>query len=204
MMPLGSWGFTRYGTTKSISVAEKYEDSSPFGNKIGTFEWLLGLDYNNDGGTMRTIGLFEKIASTREAIYQYDDSDSSTIYYTDEAAIFDVTKANDKAKLLRNSYTQRMRQYAKVGYYDEPMLGIHRYWVYSQQTPAFFMMSLAELTAGPGHGLLGAGYNVADKYEAAKISFIASSGKFVIGGMFHPHWPATYYLIARNNFQNLK
>jgi hypothetical protein len=204
MMPLSSWGFARYGTTKSISVAANYEDSSPFGNKMGTFEWLLNMDYNDDSGTARTIGAFEKTASTREAIYRYDDSDIRTIYYKNVIAILDVTKASNEAAELRSSYTPRMRQYVKVGYYDDPMLGIHQYWVYSQQTPAFFMMSLAELTAGPERGAFGIGYDVALKYVVAKTSFVASSGKVLIGGMFHPHWPATYYLIARNDFQSLK
>jgi hypothetical protein len=98
-----------------------------------------------------------------------------------------------------------MKQYAEVGFYNDPINGVRRYRVYSRQTPAFFMMSLAELTAGPGRGALGVlGYNVADKYEAAKASFVASSGKAIVGGMFHPHWPATYYLIAHNDFQNIK
>ena len=38
------------------------------------------------------------------------------------------------------------------------------------------------------------------KYNDAKLSFVASSGKVVIGGMEHPHMQPTYYLIVRNDF----
>ncbi|QDJ27031.1 hypothetical protein BHS00_08055 [Lactococcus carnosus] len=48
------------------------------------------------------------------------------------------------------------------------------------------------------------GNDVASKYEAAKISFIKTSGGGgkipIYGGIAHPHLPQTYYLIARNNF----
>ena len=35
------------------------------------------------------------------------------------------------------------------------------------------------------------------KYADAKRSFVASSGKAVIGGMEHPHMQPTYYLIVK-------
>ena len=51
------------------------------------------------------------------------------------------------------------------------------------------------------------GNDVSRKYEAAKKSFIITSGFGnqvpIIGGMAHPHLPQTYYLIAKNNFVGL-
>ena len=53
------------------------------------------------------------------------------------------------------------------------------------------------------------GRELSGKYADAKWSFIFSSGevpffdKLHVGGMYHPHMPLTYYLIARNNFKDL-
>lgn len=62
------------------------------------------------------------------------------------------------------------------------------------------MQSLSNMTTGTGPLL---GYDVKGKYASAKASFVASSGKVVIGGMTHPHMQPTYYLITRNNFSSL-
>lgn len=62
------------------------------------------------------------------------------------------------------------------------------------------MQSLSNMTTGTGPLL---GHDVKGKYASAKASFVASSGKVVIGGMTHPHMQPTYYLIARNNFSSL-
>ena len=85
---------------------------------------------------------------------------------------------------------------------------VHNDWIYlleSHQTPAFLMMVLADMAAvefagGKIAGLLG--FNVAREYEKAKMDFVITSGKlpFRIGGMAHPYWQETYYLIARNDF----
>lgn len=62
------------------------------------------------------------------------------------------------------------------------------------------MQSLSNMTTGTGPLL---GHDVKGKYASAKASFVASSGKVVIGGMTHPHMQPTYYLIDRNNFSSL-
>ena len=59
------------------------------------------------------------------------------------------------------------------------------------------MQMLSNMTTGVGPLL---GHDISGKYNDAKLSFIASSGKVVIGGMEHPHMQPTYYLIAKNDF----
>ena len=53
------------------------------------------------------------------------------------------------------------------------------------------------------------GRDMSGKYNKAKWKFIFSSGeppleKLHVGGMYHPHMPLTYYLIARNDFKQLE
>ena len=75
------------------------------------------------------------------------------------------------------------------------------YKVKINYAPAYLMQSLANMTTGLGPLL---GHAISGKYATAKNSFIASSGKVVVGGLAHPHMQPTYYLIARNNFLPLK
>lgn len=72
-LPLSEWNFKNYGITKSISVNEHYENKW-LGAEEGTWEWLVGVDYNDDGGTSRTLECFGKIASCREELYKLDTS----------------------------------------------------------------------------------------------------------------------------------
>lgn len=71
------------------------------------------------------------------------------------------------------------------------------YHVEVNYSPAYLMQMLANMTTGVGPIL---GHDTKGKYASAKASFVASSGKVVVGGMTHPHLPITYYLIVYNNF----
>lgn len=212
-MPIEAWEFNKYGTTKKISVEERYENHW-FGAQEGTWEWLMDMDYDNDGGTNRTIKEFEKVASNRKELYQltcdchgdHTDNDISQtlnmIYY------FDYESAQGKKEEIEESYTKRMipeegTPLVAVDIKDEKLFGTHRYVVESCQTPAFFMMTLADLAVNKKLTK----YNVAPKYHSAKASFIISSGPvpvIKIGGMTHPHLQETYYLISRNQVKPLK
>ncbi|MDD5934663.1 MAG: cellulose binding domain-containing protein [Clostridiales bacterium] len=205
-LPLNSWGFHKYGTTKSISVNSNYEDSSPFGDKPGTFEWFTGEDYDDDGGTGRTISCFDRLANDRDGVYKYtcschgDGSDNDNILITNTFYYFDKTKADTKKAELLASYTDRMKHYVDVDVYDTPALGVHRYTVESHQTAAFLMMVLADLPVNKKPFA----YETAPRFKSAKASFIGSGCEIAhIGGITHPHMPITYYIIAHNNFQPL-
>ncbi len=194
-LPLKSWGFDKYGKTYSISIAEFYEDSNPFTDKVGTFEWLVGKDYNDDGGTSRTLSAFSKVASNREQIYKYDMSSDGVVnphnkYHTTlSGANAELVKVNQELK------DQGLDKYA-YAYVEDGLLKN----VLVRYMPAFLMQVLANMTCGVGPTL---GFDVNGKYASAKTSFVFSSGKLVVGGMASPHCQESYYLIARNNFQAL-
>ena len=199
-LPLTAWNFKKYGKTAAytISVESNYEDSNPFSDKVGTYEWLTGQDYNNDGGTSRTLEKFGLVATDRDQIYEFDNSDDGVVnphnkYHTTYAGA--AAELEDVKKELKE---QRLDKYSKA-YIDEGVLLDN---VLVRYKPAFLMQVLANMTCGVGPML---GYDVKGKYTDAKRSFVLSSGKIPgVGGMFCPHYQETYYLIATNNFMPLK
>lgn len=200
-LPLEGWGFKKYGKMFKISVAGKYEDKcGSFDER--TFEWLVGYDYNNDGGTSRTINSFLKIAENREELYKLDTSDDGKVnidnkYYTgkDKDKMVSAEKERvsgilDDAKLLR---------FCKLNIKGDSIKHVE-----VNYSPAYLMQNLANMASGKGPMT---GYDTKGAYASAKASFIASSGFIpggLIGGMTHPHQQPTYYLIAYNNFETIK
>ena len=194
-LPLEAWGFTKFGITKSISVANCYENmwgSAP----AGTWEWLVGVDYNNDGGTNRTLKAFGKIAKDRNEVYIFDNSNDGKarvsgmkhlLYENAEKELADFTQMLSNEKLLK---------YCRLSITNS---GDMPYYVEVNYCPAYLMQVLCNMTTEVGPKL---GHNVSGKYARAKASFVASSGKVIIGGMTDPHLPITYYLIVHNNFRS--
>ncbi|MCJ1988090.1 lipase family protein [Lactococcus carnosus] len=211
-MPLKNWGFTNYGQIREVSVREKYKfeknkysSGKAKGNALdvkGTFEWLTGYKYNDDGGTKRTLNAFSKVANGREALYRKNYDEEKEI---DFRFGHNFCKSNEAYLLSLDDRLSRYVYNKKNG-------------IFPYQMPAFLMQDLAYLASikdyeekygkkyvtipiENGMNLLKVGSNVAPKYESAKFSFIRTSGQLpLIGGMAHPHLPQTYYLIARNNF----
>lgn len=201
-MPLKDWGFTNYGQIREVSVRNLYtfNGTNHFDNETeaieylkGTFEWLTGRAYNDDGGTKRALNAFSKVATNRNEIYQKDYASFTMHLYLFTAYI--NYELRDKGNRLRRHI----------------YLSMDGEKVY--QTPAFLMQDLAYLASkGDYEKQYGSypivGNNVSKKYESAKNSFIRTSGFGgnvpIFGGMAHPHLPQTYYLIAKNNFVALK
>ena len=199
-LPLSSWGFTNYGVTKSVSVRELYSyEPGFFGKeKEGAFKWFIGESYNDDGGTQRTLDCFAALATCREDLYKLDKTSHGKITYTGLLGLKynkkDATaKYNELATKLKNEKLTNLCTLSIV------QSGT-KYYVEIVYCPAFFMQMLANMTTGVGDLL---GYTLGTKYNDAKLSFIASSGKVGVGGMEHPHMQPTYYLIVRNNFATL-
>ena len=199
-LPLKEWGFKNYGVTKSISVKEYYSyEPGFFGKeKEGAFKWFTGLSYNDDGGTQRTLDCFAALATCREDLYKLDTTSHGKMTYTGLFGLKynkkDATaKYNELNTKLKN---EKLSQFCKVSI----MQSGTKYYVEVNYCPAFFMQMLANMTTGVGDLL---GYTLGTKYNDAKLSFVASSGKVVVGGMEHPHMQPTYYLIAQNNFATL-
>ena len=195
-LPLEAWGFKKYGKMFKVSVEDKYENSWGAAEE-GTFEWLIGSDYNNDGGTQRTLNAFAKIGANRQQLYVIDSSSDGKVnlhnkYHTTTSG------ANKELEQIRNELAQhRLAKFCNL-YVNSGFLGIKE--VVVNYCPAYLMQNIANMAAGDGPIL---GFDVRGKYAEAKASFVASSGKLGIGGMEHPHLQPTYYLIAHNKFQNI-
>lgn len=198
-LPLSYWGFKKYGKMLEISVEDKLEDSKPFSDRVGSFEWLIGEDYNNDGGTQRTVGRFENVVSTRSGIYNYDYTDG---VFEEKKFKSSIDADNYIADLKADQSKYRLSRFAKFDKEFESGWFSDKYVVKKTICPAYFMQDLANAAGGAyGDDLIktATGYIglAGNKYASAKRSFVASSGKAVIGGMEHPHMQPTYYLIAQ-------
>lgn len=199
-LPLTEWGFTNYGVTKAVSVREFYSyEPGLFGTqKEGSFKWFTGQSYNDDGGTQRTLACFAALATCREDLYKLDKTAQGKIKYTGLLGNYNKTDATKKL----NEITTKLKNEKLLKFCDIYLVKSGtKYYVEVNYCPAFFMQMLSNMTTGVGDLL---GYTLGTKYNDAKLSFIASSGKAVVGGMEHPHMQPTYYLIARNNFLALK
>lgn len=195
-LPLEKWGFYKYGTTKEISVADNYENKWGKAEE-GTWEWLIGQDYDNDGGMQRTLKCFEAVADNREELYKLDTSDDGKVNIGNK---YHTTKAGANKRL--EELQKELDEY-KLGKFCDLSVkkGALLYHVEVNYCPAYLMQNLANMACGFGPML---GYDVKGVYAKAKASFALSSGNIPIthlGGMTHPHMQPTYYLLARNNFK---
>ncbi len=202
-LPLEYWGFRKYGTTKTISVADRYEDSSPFGDRTNSWEWLIGKDYDDINSSIfsGTLSSFKKVASSRSQLYTFNSSDSDAKIWEDDLG--HITKKGAKEELSELAATLKNEKL-----YKYCRLSIVGSWIYHVEVfycPAYLLQVLANMTTGVGPML---GRDTAGKYATAKTYFVAASGKvplvgWTTGGMQDTHEPVTYYLIANNNFQSI-
>ena len=198
-LPISEWGFTNYGVTKSISVAEYYENKW-FAAQEGTWEWFIGDDYNNDGGTSRTLGNFAKISTCRNDLYKLDTSDDGKVWENNAGHITYAGAEEELNQLKTTLQNEKLLKFCNVSIVG----GGLSYHVEINYSPAYLMQILCNMTTKTGPLL---GHDVKGKYASAKASFVASSGKIpvltAIGGMTHPHMQPTYYIIAHHNFKKL-
>jgi hypothetical protein len=168
-----------------------YEDDNAFGDREGSFEWLIGADYNGNGGIKNAISAFSALAKTRDDLYVLDTSADGIVnigncFHTTlkgaQKRAAEVQAIMDEAKLSRFC-----RVYAKDGFIKQALVNY---------SPAYVMQNLANMASGVGPIT---GYDCKGKYAAAKTQFISC----FIDGMTHPHMQPTYYLIVQNNFEPL-
>lgn len=198
-LPLEAWDFEKYGITHEISVEDMYENEWWTAEK-GTFEWLTGGDdYNNDGGTSRTVNSFAKIAKSREELYVIDTSGDGKVNIGNKYHI--TTKGAEERKIDVEEMLDEVKLFRFCDIYITGGAIKH---VVVNYCPAYLMQNLANMASETGPMT---GYDTAGKYADAKASFIASSGQIPVlerlGGMGHPHMPATYYLMVYNKLQPL-
>lgn len=196
-LPMEKWGFVNYGITYTISIKDNYE-SGALAADVGTFEWLVGgEDYNNDGGTQRTLDCFTAIVNNRDQLYVIDNTSDGTAYENSIGHLTEQGAINELNELTATFESEKLMKFCRFTIVKGALI----YKVKINYAPAYLMQSLANMTTGLGPLL---GHAISGKYATAKNSFIASSGKVLVGGLAHPHMQPTYYLIAHNNFLPLK
>ncbi|WP_455714713.1 cellulose binding domain-containing protein [Anaerosporobacter sp.] len=197
-LPLEGWGFKKYGKMYTISVEDSYENKLGTAEE-GTFEWLVGYDYNNDGGTSRTINSFLEIADNRVDLYEIDTSSDGKVNIGN---LFHATQAGADNRLTE--VKSLLKEVKLLRFCNVYVTGSAVKYVEVNYSPAYLMQNLANMASGTGPLT---GYDTSGVYASAKASFVASSG-FIpggfVGGMTHPHMQPTYYLIAYNNFEALE
>lgn len=182
-LPMTQWSFRRYGRTASVSVAKSYEK-----------EWealVSKFDYNPDTfGMQNTVNDIAAVATGRSDCYRYTckcHGDGS----------------NDTITIINRGMSESSREkaIAKIPVNALPHCIITRYnggaisgWDFEVcQTPSYFMQLLAAQMSGEINAYrFAVELNIAKRYEKAKTSIIASA----IGGLAHPHWQETYYLLS--------
>ncbi len=196
-LPLESWGFTKYGVTRALSVEEYYENEWGSAEE-GTWEWLMnGTDYNDDSLTESTVSNIAAIATCREDLYVLETADIGKVW-EDDLGHVSLSGAQEEVEELNQVLTQeKLRKFCNVYTTKWGLL----YYAEINYCPAYLLQTIANMATGVGPTL---GRDVAGKYATAKTAFVASSGKVVIGGMTHPHIPGTYYLMVRNDLKPLE
>lgn len=182
-LPMTAWGFKRYGRTASVSIAQNYEK-----------EWeslVSKFDYNPDTfGMQNTINDIAAVAADRSDCYRYTckchgDGTNDTITIINRG-MSESSREKAIAKIPVNAL-----DYCIITRYDG---GAISGWDFEVcQTPCYFMQLLAAQMSGEIDAYrFAVELNIAKRYEKAKSSIIASA----IGGLAHPHWQETYYLLS--------
>ena len=205
-LPLSKWGFDRYGITYSASIVEEYENRL-FDAQEGTWEHLFGEGYNYNNNLPQTVTAMEGVASCREDVYKYTGEKDTKVSYH--------FKSVDECK---RKLGNRITRFCNLRF-DTTLINETKI----EQTPAAFMMILADLTAtfehdpDTGHHqaynskALIAGFKVADRYDSAKMQFCLSgldtkawAKPIHLGGMEHGHMLGTYYFLSNDYEDKLK
>lgn len=182
-LPMTQWGFRRYGRTASVSVAKNYEK-----------EWeslLSKFDYNPDTfGMQDTVNNLAAVATGRSDCYKYtcnDHGDGSD----DTITIINRGMSKDSREKAIAKIPVNALPFCKITRFDG---GLVSGWDFTVcQTPCYFMQLLAAQMSGEISAYrFAVELNIAKRYEKAKSSVIASA----IGGLSHPHFQETYYLLS--------
>ena len=191
-LPLTEWGFLKYGTTHTLSVNDYYEDDNWFADKEGSFEWLCGYDYNDNGGIAGALDAFNKLATCREELYVLDSTSDGKVN------IGNASHVTQSGAEKRREEVQQLLDELKLGRFVSVYVrksGL--LWIAEvNYSPAYLMQNLANMASSTGPLT---GHDVRGKYASAKAAFVTC----FINGMVHPHQQVTYYLMAHNKLEPL-
>lgn len=184
-LPCSAWGFKRYGRTSTESIADKYETE---------WEDFTGIsDYNPDTfGMEDTIAEFAKVFTTRNKAYTFTCSCHGDGSKDDITIINRGTSKNSREEAIAKIPANAL-PYGKITRYTGSA-----FWGWDFevcQSPCYFMQILAALMAGTiSNYRFVVELNIADHYEDAKSALISSA----IGGLEHPHFSESYYILAKH------
>ena len=189
-----AWGYSRYGKTASVSIADNYEKE---------WEDLTGIwDYDPD-----TFGMQDTINAMANIISSNDDPRVTCYEYTcsehgngsdDEITVTNYGMTKESREEAIDKIPDNALPYCKITRYDGSL-----FWGWDFdicQTPAYFMQLIAWYMANMDSNFVGASYrfivelDFAERYGAAKMLLINSG----IGGIKEPHYIETYYILAKN------
>ena len=191
-LPMYEWGFRKYGVTYTLSVNDLYEDDNWFGNKEGSFEWLCGYDYNDNGGIKGALEAFNKLATNRDQLYVLDSTTDGKCNIGNASHWSQSAAETRKAELEAELESVKLARFVSIGVRKSGLMWIAEV----NYCPAFLMQNLANMASSTGPLT---GYDVKGKYASAKGAFI----NCFINGMVHPHQQVTYYLMAHNKLEPL-
>lgn len=184
-LPTKQWGFKHYGKSYKISIASNYEKE---------WEDLTDIwDYDNDYfGMDDTVNAIAGIIRTRNDAYVY------TCKCHGDGSSDNITIRN-----YGMSKDSREEAIAKIPSNALPYCAITRYtgkWIMGWdftvcQQPEYFMQLLAAFMSDKISAYrFAVELDIADRYEKAKTGIIKSG----IGGLEHPHYPESYYLLSKH------
>lgn len=188
-LPMEDWGYSRYGKSASVSIAKNYEKE---------WEKITGIwDYNPDTfGMQDTIdamaGVISSNTDPREECYKYTckehgDGSNNKITITNRGMSKD-SREKAIAKIPNNALP-----YCIITRYDGFLCAGWDFDVC--QTPAYFMQILAAKMGGEiDRYRFVIELDIAKRYEKAKFGIIKS----YVGGIEHPHYTESYYVLAKN------
>ena len=187
-LPMQKWGYKRYGRSAVVSVADNYEKK---------WEDLTGIwDYDPD-----TFGMQDTVDELAGIIKSGDVRTHAyklTCKCHGDGSLNNITITN-----YGTSKSSREKAIAKIPANALPHCAITRYngwgifgWDFKVcQTPEYFMQLIAAQMAGTiTTKQFVMDLNIADRYESAKTALIKSA----IGGLEHPHYTESYYILADN------
>lgn len=191
-LPMPEWGFFKYGVTHTLSVNDLYEDDNWFADKEGSFEWLCGYDYNDNGGIASALDAFNALATCREELYVLDSTSDGKVNIGNTSHITQSGAETRRSEVEALLDELKLARFVSVYVRKSGLLWIAEV----NYSPAYLMQNLANMASSTGPLT---GHDVRGKYATAKSAFITC----FINGMTHPHQQVTYYLMAHNKLEPL-
>ncbi len=190
-LPMANWGFTHYGKSVSISIADNYEVE--WENLTGCTNSFGIVDYNPD-----TIGMNDTLAEIGAIVNNRNDCYIYTCDDHGNGSLDNITIRN-----YGTSSNSREAAIAKIPANALPYCAITRYdgflfagWDFEVcEKPEYFMQVLAAFMGGTINAYrFEVELNMADRYENAKTAIVRSG----LGGLEHPHYTESYYLLSNH------